>query len=219
MRISDKFRKFAAEYCIEMASSKEKNKRFKNAQRRKRRKERGKLALKSAVSIDCEKKKKYKFEEYLVNCDDVIAQMVPAKGRLYRLAHTPNIEIDFYPTSLWNYESLTPKEEEIPQTIPPGSSIDIQRDQVGDYLPSFNITAEGAASIFIDRFKSKSEEGRKGFVLTKGDAIYAYDIEDAGRMLVEDNGHILLQTYEDFNLADHISEEEPPILLIDYIKP
>lgn len=199
---------------IVMASSKKKNIRFKNTQKRKKRKERVKLALKPAMPID---NRKYKFEEYLVNCDDVIAQMIPAKGRVYRLAHTPNKEIDFYPTSLWDYKSLTPKEEEIPQTIPPGSSIEMQRDQVGDYLPSFNATTDGAASIFIDRFKSKSEAGRKGFVMTKGDAIYAYDIEDAGRMLVEDNGHILLQAYEDFNLNEHISKEEPPIPLIKFI--
>lgn len=200
-----------------MASSKKKNIRFKNTQKRKKRKERAKLAHKPILSM-ANDNKKYKFEEYLVNCDDVIAQMIPAKGRVYRLAHTPNKEIDFYPTSLWNYESLTPNKEVIPQTIPPDSPIDLQFEQVGDYLPSFNSTAEGAASIFIDRFKSKSEAGRERFVLTKGDAIYAYDIEDAGRMLVEDNGHILLQAYEDFNIADHISEEEPPILLIDFIR-
>lgn len=202
-----------------MASSKKKDKRFKNAQKRKKRKERVKLVLKSAMPLIQEKgNRKYKFEEYLVNCDDVIAQMVPAKGRVYRLAHTPNIDIDSYPTSLWNYENLSPVEEDMPQTIPPGSSIEEQLEQAEDYLPSFNATVDGAAHIFIDRFKALSEAGRKRFLLRKGDAIYAYNIEDAGRMLVEDNGHILLQPYEDFNLADHISKEEPTILFIDYIK-
>lgn len=97
--------------------------------------------------------RKYMFQEYLANCEDALALMTPANGRIYRLAHDPNKEIDIYPTALWDYETLAPKDVDIPQTIPPNCCLELQQAQLREYTPSFNISVEGVVKPFIGRFE------------------------------------------------------------------
>lgn len=164
--------------------------------------------------------KHYKFAEYLVNCEDAIEKnMKPADGRVYRLVHNPHIPIDSLPTSLWDYETLTPKRVDIPQTIPAGSPIEDQEQQLRDYLPSFNRSIDGAIAPFIDRFKCKDEEQKKNFILKKGNTVYAYDlVEQDGRLWEDSEGHVLLQPFDNFNLEEHIAKDFEPVLFTDLIK-
>lgn len=162
----------------------------------------------------------YKFAEYLVNCEDAIEKnMRPASGRVYRLAHNPHLPIDCLPTSLWEHETLTPKKVELPETIPEGSSIEDQEEQLREYLPSFNRSVDGAIAPFVDRFMHMNEEKQKKFLLKKGNTVYAYDlIEQDGRLWEEPDGHVLFQPFENFNLEEHIAKDVEPILFSDLIK-
>lgn len=162
----------------------------------------------------------YKFAEYLVNCEDAIEKnMRPAEGRVYRLAHNPHLPIDSLPTSLWEHKTLTPKKVDIHETIPEGSSIEDQEEQLREFLPSFNRSIDGAIAPFVDRFKSMSDEKQKKFLLKKGNTVYAYDlIKQDGRLWEESDGHVLLQPFENFKLEEHIAKDVEPILFTDLLK-
>lgn len=197
-----------------MSSSKKKhNENVKTHKNRKKR-------LKERLKEDMSSEKKFMFQDYLVNCEDAISEMVPAGGRLYRLAHNPNNEIDIYPTSLWNYASLTPETTELPNTIPTDSTIEDQEQQVKDYLPSFNISEEGAIAPFLDRLnKMKTSEQLLRFKSKKGSHVFAYDVQpEDGRMWVESDGHVLFQPYEGFQLADHMASDFTPVPIEIYIQ-
>lgn len=175
--------------------------------------------LKKCLNGCISSEKKFMFQEYLVNCEDVISEMVPAGGRLFRLAHYPNVEIDMYPMSLWNYESLTPEIIELSNTIPADSTIDDQQRQVKEYLPSFNISEEGAVAPFIDRWNKMNTSKLEQFKIKKGSHVFAYDVQNEdGRMWVELNGHVLFQPYESFKLADHVASDFIPVPIEKYIQ-
>lgn len=197
-----------------MSSSKKRHKEI--LKRHKARKKRMKERLREIISSE----KRFMFQDYLVNCEDVISQMVPAEGVLFRLAHNPNIEIDIFPTSLWNYDSLTPKITELPDTIPVGSTIDEQQEQVREYLPSFNVSDEGAIAPFVDKLnKMKTSLQLLSFKNKKGSHVFAYDVQpEDGRMWIEPNGHALFQPYEGFKLADHVASDFIPIPIENYIQ-
>lgn len=144
------------------------------------------------------------FQEYLLNCEDAISEMIPANGRFYRLVHEQYMDIDIYPTSLWDYDSLTPKRVDLPATISEGSPKDDQINQVKDYLPSFNVADYGAIKPFLNGFLKKTESARKNFLLKKGNVVRAYDLKpEDGRMLVEDDGQVLFQPIVGFELKEH----------------
>lgn len=163
---------------------------------------------------------KYMFQEYLVNCDDALALMVPANGRIYRLVHNPHLKIDVYPTALWNYESLAPKEIEEKQTIPANSALEDQQEQLRQYTPSFNISAEGAIKPFIGRLqKMKTLQQLLNFKRTKGSHIYAYDMQPKdGLMWVEADGHVSFLPYEGFSLEGHVAESFTPVPIESYME-
>ena len=179
--------------------------RKKRNARNKRRKER----LKGLNSFG----RKYMFQEYLVNCEDALASMIPANGRIYRLAHKPNVEIDLYPTSLWDYETLAPKEIDMPPIIPANSSLEDQQNQLREYTPSFNVSVEGAIKPFIERIeKMKTLQQFSNFKNRKGSHIFAYDLDSKdGLMWIESDGHVALLPYEDFSLSKHLAEGFTPI--------
>ena len=77
-----------------MASSKKRHREI--LKQHKARKKRLKERLREAMFSE----KRFMFQDYLVNCEDVISQMVPAEGVFFRLAHNPNTDIDIFPTSL-----------------------------------------------------------------------------------------------------------------------
>ena len=162
----------------------------------------------------------YMFQEYHVNCGDALSLMTPADGRIYRLAHNPNQEIDIYPTSLWDYESLTPIRIEQPVTIPPNSSIEEQIEHIREYTPSFNISIEGVIKPFIPRFeKMKTFSQFNKFKDRKGSHIYAYDVKPIdGKMMIESDGHVSFLPYEGFTLEEHIAKEFTPIPIENYNK-
>ena len=181
----------------------------------KARKKRLKERLRNALSS----KKSFMFQKYLVNCEDAISEMVPAEGRLFRLAHNPNVEIDIYPRSLWNYESLTPETTELPNTIPIDSTIEDQQKQVKDYLPSFNISEEGAIAPFLERLNKMKKSQLLHFKIKKGSHVFAYDVRpEDGRMWVESDGHVLFQPYEGFKLAGHVASDFTPVPIEKYIQ-
>ncbi len=186
-----------------------------NLKRHKAHRKRLKKCLKDGMSSE----KKFMFQEYLVNCEDVISEMIPAEGRLFRLAHNPNVEIDIYPRSLWNYESLTPKIIELPNTIPTDSTIEDQQSQVKDYLPSFNISEEGVVAPFLGRWNKMKATKLMQFKSKKGSHVFAYDVRpEDGRMWVESDGHVLFQPYEGFSLADHMASDFIPVPIENYIQ-
>lgn len=162
--------------------------------------------------------RKYKFQEYLANSEDALALMTPANGRIYRLAHDPNKEIDIYPTALWDYETLAPKDVDIPQTIPPNCCLELQQAQLREYTPSFNISVEGVVKPFIGRFeKMKTLQQFLAFKTKKGSHIYAYDVEPKdGLMWVEPDGHVSFLPYEEFSLENHLAEDFTPIPIDNY---
>lgn len=161
----------------------------------------------------------YMFQEYLLNCEDAISEMIPADGRLYRLVHDDYLDIDIYPTSLWDYDSLAPKSVDLPVTIPEGSSKEDQINQIKDYLPSFNVTDEGAVRPFVEGFLKKTESAREKFLLKKGNVVRAYDLKpEDGRMLVEDDGHVLFQPIAGFNLKEHEALGVEVKYFTDYVK-
>lgn len=163
-------------------------------------------------------KQKYMFQEYLVNCDDALDLMGPANGRIYRLAHNPNIKIDTYPTALWDYENLAPKKIDIPQTIPPNSCLEDQQTQLREYTLSFNTSAEGAVKPFINRLKKmKTEEQLSNFKKKKGSHIFAYDVCPMdGLMWTESDGHISFLPYDGFSLDNRQAKDFTPISIDDY---
>lgn len=174
-----------------------------------------KRGVKNVVSNSTE----YMFQEYLLNCEDAISEMIPANGRLYRLVHEQYLDIDIYPTSLWDYDSLTPKSVDLPVTIPEGSSKEDQINQVKDYLPSFNVTDYGAIKPFVEGFLKKTEAARKKFLLKKGNVVRAYDLRpEDGRMLIEDDGHVLFQPIAGFNLKEHEASVVEARYFTDYVK-
>lgn len=156
------------------------------------------------------KTKKYLYQEYLVNCEEAIEKyMEPAHGRLYRLVHKPTIDKDLIPTSLWTFESPGgDKCEDLDSIIPEGSSMEDQENQLGDYLPSFNLTDVGAVAPFLKRYKKKNPQQREQFLLRKGSVVAAYDVKpEDGRMWVQEDGHVLLQPYEGFKLEEHEAKD------------
>ena len=161
---------------------------------------------------------KYMFREYLVNCDDALALMEPADGRIYRLVHNPHLEIDIYPTSLWDYDSLTPKRMEEKQTISAGSSLEDQQEQLREYTPSFNISSEGAVKPFLGRLKKmKTFQQFSHFKNTKGSHIFAYDVTPKdGMMWAEPDGHVSFLPYENFALAEHVALDFTPVPIEKY---
>ena len=165
-----------------------------------------------------ENKGKCKFREYLVNCDDALALMEPADGRIYRLVHNPHLEIDMYPTSLWDNDSLTPNKLEEKKTIPAGSSLEDQQEQLREFTPSFNTSAEGAIAPFIGRLKKmKTDRQLLHFKERKGSHICAYDVTPKdGLMWVEPNGHVSLLPYESFTLEEHLAPDFTPIPIENY---
>ncbi|MFS2968846.1 hypothetical protein AAH016_06535 [Phocaeicola dorei] len=160
------------------------------------------------------------FQEYLVNCEDALSSMIPANGRIYRLAHEPNVEIDLYPTSLWDYETLAPKKIDMPQIIPANSSLEDQQNQLREYTPSFNVSVEGAIKPFIERIeKMKTLQQFSNFKNRKGSHIFAYDLDSKdGLMWVEPNGHVALLPYENFSLSKHLAEGFTPIPIENFNK-
>lgn len=163
---------------------------------------------------------KYMFQEYLVNCEDALSSMIPANGRIYRLAHEPNMEIDIYPTSLWDYETLAPKGMDMPQIIPANSSLEDQQNQLRQYTPSFNVSVEGAIRPFIERIeKMKTLQQFSNFKNRKGSHIFAYDLNPKdGLMWVEPDGHVALLPYENFSLSEHLAEGFTPIPIENFNK-
>ena len=154
--------------------------------------------------------KKYLYQEYLVNCEEAIEKnMEPAHGRLYRLVHNPTIDKDLIPTSLWTFVSPGEEKcEDLDSIIPEGSSMEDQENQLGDYLPSFNLTDVGAVSPFLKRYKKKNPQQREQFLLRKGSVVAAYDVTpEDGRMWVQEDGHVLLQPYEGFRLDEHEAKD------------
>lgn len=175
-----------------------------------------KKRLKEQDSIGC----KYMFQEFLVNCEDALALMVPAYGRIYRLAHNPNQDIDIYPTALWDYEALAPKEVESQQTIPPNSCLEDQQEQLREYTPSFNTSVDGVVKPFIDRFeKMKTLQQFLNFKNKKGSHIFAYDVNpEDGLMWVEPDGHVSFLPYVNFSLDCHFAEDFTPVPIDNYNK-
>lgn len=194
------------------------NKRRHNELQKKRKayNKRKKERLKGQDSIG----RRYMFEEFLVNCEDALALMIPADGRIYRLAHEPNQDIDIYPTALWNYEALAPKELDVQQTIPPNSCLEDQQEQLREYTPSFNTSVEGVVRPFIGRFeKMKTSQQFLNFKNKKGSHIFAYDMNPKdGLMWVESDGHVSFLPYEDFSLENHLAEDFTPIPIDNYNK-
>lgn len=181
-----------------------------------KRKERNKR-LKERAAQCAYPNKRLMFGNYLENCDAALSQMKPASGCIYRLCHHPNEPIDIYPTALWDYESLTPKEEEFQDVVPPGSSFEDQFAHLKQYSPSFNISDKGAASIFFSRLKGK--KNIDGFKKSKGSHIYAYNVYPKdGFMYIEPSGHILFQPYDDFKLEEHIASDFTPVPIEEYLK-
>ncbi|MCD8235932.1 MAG: hypothetical protein LUD00_04595 [Prevotellaceae bacterium] len=164
--------------------------------------------------------RKYMFQEFLVNCEDALSLMIPADGRIYRLAHTPNREIDIYPTALWNYEALAPKESDMQHTIPADSSLEDQQEQLREYTPSFNTSVEGVVKPFIGRFeKMKTLKQFLNFKSKKGSHIFAYDVNSKdGLMWVEPDGHVSFLPYEGFSLENHLADDFTPIPIDNYNK-
>ena len=160
------------------------------------------------------------FMDYLVNCEDALSLMVPAEGRIYRLAHDPHIEIDIYPTSLWDYTTLTPKKVYIPETIAANSSLEDQQVQLRDFTPSFNITVEGVVSPFLRQLETmKSQQQLFKFKNKKGSHIFAYDVNyNDGLMWVEQDGHVAFLPYEGFLLEEHRADDFTPIPIDIYCK-
>lgn len=163
---------------------------------------------------------RYMFQEYLVNCEDALSSMIPADGRIYRLAHDPNQKIDVYPTALWNYEALAPKGADVPQTIPTNSSLEEQLEQLREYTPSFNTSVEGVVKPFISRFeKMKTFQQFLNFKDRKGSHIFAYDMTPKdGLMRVEPDGHVSFLPYENFSLDEHQAKDFIPIPIDNYNK-
>lgn len=164
--------------------------------------------------------RKYMFQEFLVNCEDALSRMVPTNGRIYRLAHDPNQEIDIYPTALWDYEALAPKGIDVPQTIPANSCLEDQQEQLREYTPSFNTSVEGVVKPFIGRFeKMKTLQQFLNFKNRKGSHIFAYDVNPKdGLMWVEPDGHVSFLPYEGFSLDEHMAEDFVPIPIDNYNK-
>lgn len=163
-------------------------------------------------------RRKIMFHEYLVNCEDALSLMTPADGRIYRLAHSPSLEIDVYPTSLWDYETLAPKEFNSQQTIPIGSCLEIQQEQLREFTLSFNMSVEGVAELFKGRFKKmKTHRQFQDFKSKKGSHIFAYDVNpEDGLMWVESGGHVSFLPYEGFSLDEHLAEGFAPVPIEAY---
>lgn len=184
--------------------------------RRKAYNKRKKERLKELSFSDC----KFMFQEYLVNCEDALSSMIPADGRIYRLAHAPNQKIDIYPTALWDYEALAPSEVDVPQTIPTNSSLEVQLEQLREYTPSFNTSVEGVVKPFIGRFeKMKTSQQFLNFKDRKGSHIFAYDMTPKdGLMRIGSDGHVSFLPYEGFSLDEHQAKGFTPIPIDNYNK-
>ncbi len=160
----------------------------------------------------------FMFQEYLVNCEDALSIMTPAEGRVYRLVHIPTIENDICPIALWNYDELAPRDVVVTKTIPANSSLEDQQKQLIEYTPSFNISEEGAANMFIDRIRRmKTPEQLLKFKNKKGSHICAYDLHpNDGLMWVESSGHVSFLPYEGFSLDEHLADDVLPRPIDDF---
>lgn len=154
---------------------------------------------------------RFMFEDYLVNCNDAIDQrMIPANGTYYRVVEDPEREKDIRPTSLWKFENLA-ESENMGLTIPAGEDIETQWKQVKDYSPSFNTSAEGAASMLMKFYKNrKTIKQKEKFLNEKGHFVKSYNLRPNDGYIQkepDESGHVIFQPFEGFDLKEHVNKD------------
>lgn len=168
------------------------------------------------------KSKAYKFAKEVEGCDEAIEEfMTEPNGTYYRLVHNPIIPNDDLPQPLQEWEGLTKERVSIEETLPDGSSLEEQWEQVQNYSPSYNISDEKLAMFFLNQLdRRRTDKQKQKLLKKKGNTIVAVKLtpEDGKiqREADEDTGHVVFQPYEDFNISDHLDESFEPKRLEDY---
>ncbi len=163
---------------------------------------------------------RYKFEEYLVGCDEAIEKyMTYPDGVYYRLSHNPIIENDELPNPLQKWDNLAGTTEELKHQIEENSPIETQWIQVQGYSPSYFISDDALAKFFIGELhRRKTQRQKEKLLERKGDTIIAVKLTpNDGRISSPDEkGHVVFAPYKDFKLEEHQDKTWEPKKLLDY---
>ena len=156
--------------------------------------------------------KRFKFHQALTGCEEVIQKyMVSPDGVYYRVVHDPFDNIDELPNPVRKWSNMSSDEVALSMASIPKDDLQQQWDNVKNYSPSFNISADLLINFMQTMYgKRKTDTQKQRFIANMGDTIVPVYLGKEDGMIqatpesTVNPGHVVFQPYGDFNMDEHI---------------
>lgn len=155
-----------------------------------------------------------KKQEKFLYCEEALStRFKPLDRPLFRFAHDPFIKNDGLTQDEQEWEDMATLNTDLPQTLDPGSSVEMQVEHIRNHSLSF-FTSEQEAAEFYFKLEDKRRSPTKKAQLRKriGDGLRMIDPNPEYGLIQNEidlspKGHTVLVESKIFNFEDHYNKD------------